>query len=267
MIGEGIRAIADLSESPDATGEITFEVFAAADPTCSEPPLDQSTVTVLGEGQYLSEEFVPPAPGTYNWSAHYSGDGENEPADSVCSAGSKVAKATPSLTGNASAGVVGAAIHDEVTVSEGFTPGGEVTFSVFAPEDATCTTPLATNTVPIEEGTATSPDFLTQQAGEFRWTASYPGDANNKAVTLPCGAADQSSLVAKASPSLSGSATSTVVVGGTITDSATLSGGFAPGGEIVFRAYGPGDETCATAPAYEVAVAVSGNGSYSPTGF
>jgi hypothetical protein len=267
VIGGKIQATADLSASPNASGEISFEVFAADDPTCSEPPLDQSTVAVSGEAQYLSDEFDPPAPGTYNWSAHYSGDGENEPADSVCSVGSKVTKATPSLTGSASDGVVGTAIHDEVTLSEGFSPTGEVTFSVFAPSDATCTTPLDTDTVPVEEGIATSPDFLAQQAGEFRWTASYLGDANNKAVSLSCGAANQSSLVAKATPSLSGSATSTVVVGGTITDSATLSGGFSPGGEIVFRAYGPGDGTCANAPAYEEAVTIDDNGTYSPAGF
>ncbi|HEX6153555.1 MAG TPA: hypothetical protein VFZ19_08550 [Solirubrobacterales bacterium] len=372
VIGGKVQATAELSESPNPSGEISFEVFAADDPTCSEPPLDQSTVTVTGEGQYLSEEFEPPAPGTYSWSAHYSGDGENAPADSVCSADSEVAKATPSLAGDASDGVVGTAIHDEVTLSGGFSPTGEVTFSVYSPTDTTCTTPLDTDTVTIDGGTATSPDFLAQQAGEFRWTASYSGDANNEAaslacnaanqtstvakatpsltgsasdgvvgtaihdavtlsggfsptgevtfsvyaptdttcttplattsspitggqatspdylpqeagefrwtasylgdanneaVELPCGTANQSSLVAKATPSLSGSATSAVIVGETITDGVTLSGGFSPNGTIVFRAYGPGDETCANASAYEAEVTVSGNGPYSPPGF
>jgi hypothetical protein len=267
VIGGTIQATADLSESPDASGEISFEVFAADDPTCSEPPLDQSTVTVTGEGQYVSEEFEPPAPGTYSWSAHYSGDGENEPADSVCSADSEVTKATPSLAGDASDGVVGTAIHDEVTLSGGFSPAGEVTFSVYAPSDTTCTTPLDTDTVAVEEGVATSPDFLAQQAGEFRWKASYSGDANNKAAVLECDAANQVSTVAKASPGLAGTATSSVVVGNTITDSVTLSGGFSPDGEIVFRAYGPEDSSCTDPPAYEAAVAVSGNGSYSPVGF
>jgi hypothetical protein len=267
VIGGEIQATADLSESPNASGEITFEVFAADDPTCSEPPLDQSTVTVTGEGQYLSEEFEPPAPGTYNWSAHYSGDGENEPADSVCSAGSKVSKATPSLAGDASDGVVGTAIHDEVTVTGGFSPDGEVTFSVYGPTDTTCSTPLETTISSIESGQAISADFLPQQAGEFRWTASYSGDADNKAVNLDCGATDQASTVAKATPSLAGTATPTAVAGGTISDGVDLSGGFSPDGEIVFRAYGPEDETCAEPPAYEATVAVSGNGSYSPSGF
>ncbi|HST70513.1 MAG TPA: hypothetical protein VLI94_12750 [Solirubrobacterales bacterium] len=267
VVGGEIQGTADLSESPGATGEITFEVFAADDPTCSEPPLDTSTVTVSGEGQYLSEGFVPLAPGTYNWSAHYSGDGENEPAESVCSAGSKVAKATPSLTGNASDGVVGTAIHDEVTVSGGYFPTGEVTFSVYAPSDTTCSTPLETATSPIASGQAVSPNFSPQQSGEFRWTASYSGDANNKTVSLACGAVDQASTVSKASPSLSGTATAAAVAGSPITDEVTLSGGFSPGGEIVFRAYGPDDETCGEAPAYEETIAVNGNGSYSPSGF
>ena len=42
------------------------------------------------------------------------------------------------------------------------------------------------------------------------------------------------------------SATSAVTVGQSITDTATLAGGFSPGGQLVFRAYGPGDATCAT---------------------
>ena len=267
VVGGEIQATADLSESPGATGEVTFEVFAADDPTCSEPPLDQSTATVSGEGQYASEEFAPPAPGTYTWSAHYSGDGGNEPADSECSAASEVSKAAPALTGSASDGVVGTAIHDEVAVTGGFFPTGEVTFSVYAPTDTTCSTPLATDGVPLDEGAAASPDHIAQQAGEFRWTANYSGDAGNEAVSLSCGAANQSSLVAKASPSLSGAAASSVVVGSTITNTATLSAGFSPGGQIVFRAYGPGDGTCANAPAYEAAVAVDGNGTYRSAAF
>jgi hypothetical protein len=245
VIGGEIQATAELSESPSATGEISFEVFAAGDPTCSEPPLDQSTVTVSGEGQYVSEEFDPPAPGTYNWSAHYSGDGENEPADSVCSAGSEVTKATPGLTGNASDAVVGTAIHDEVTLTGGFSPTGEVTFSVYAPGDTTCSTPLDTDTVPIDDGAATSPNFLPQQTGEFRWTAEYTGDANNEPVSLACGADNQISTVTKASPSLSGDASSGVV-GTAIRDQVTLTGGFSPTGEVTFSVYGPTDTTCST---------------------
>jgi hypothetical protein len=372
VIGESIHATAELAESPDAGGEISFEVFAANDPDCEGTALDQSSATVSGEGEYASEDFEPTVAGDYHWTARYSGDGANEPAESVCEAistvskaspeltgdatssvvggaihdevtltggfhasgevtfsvygpgdtgcdtpldtstgtvsndeassddftpqsagefrwsasysgdannepfdldceatgqSSTVAKATPSLTGSASSGTVGAAIRDEVTLTGGASPGGEVTFKVYGPGDALCATPLETTSATVVSGKATSGDFLTQQAGAYRWTASYGGDANNEAVSLGCNASGQTSTVAKASPSLAATATSTVVVGSKITDKATLSGGFSPDGEIVFRAYGPGDATCGGAPAYEATVAVSGNGPYSPAGF
>lgn len=266
-IGGTVHATAELAEGPTATGEITFEVFAPDDPTCAGPALDQSSATVSGEGEYASEDFEPTVAGDYHWTARYSGDGENEPAEAVCAATSTVSKASPGMTGSATSAVVGNAIHDEVTLTGGFSPSGEVTFSVYAPGDTTCATALDADGVTVSSGKATSPDFVAQQAGSFRWTASYGGDANNEAVSLGCNASGQTSSVAKASPGLAATATSTVVVGNTITDQATLSGGFEPGGNIVFRAYGPDDESCGGAPAYEQTVAVSGNGPYSPAGF
>jgi hypothetical protein len=374
VIGGTVHATAELAESPEASGEISFEVFASDDPTCERTALDQSSATVEGEGEYASEDVEPPAVGPYYWTARYSGDGVNEPAESICAATSNVSKAspglaatatstvvvgstiadqatlsggfspggqivfraygpddatcgdtptyeaalpvsgngsyspsgfapgpgvyrwtvdyegdgnneatdlgcnasgqtstvtkaTPGLTGSASSGVVGGAIHDEVTLSGGFSPGGEVTFSVYGPEDANCDTPLETTTATVSGGEAASEDFVPPGAGEYRWSASYAGDASNEPFDLDCEASGQTSSVAKASPGLAATATSVVVVGGTITDKATLSGGFSPVEQIVFRAYGPGDANCADAPAYEAAVAVSGNGPYSPAGF
>lgn len=267
VIGESIHATAELTESPDASGEISFEVFAADDPDCEGTALAQSSATVGGEGEYESEDFEPTVAGDYHWTARYSGDEANEPAESACEAISAVSKASPELAGNATSGVVGGAIHDEVTLTGGFSAGGNVTFSVYGPGDTGCATPLDTSTGTLSNDEAASEDFVPQSAGDFRWSASYPGDANNEPFELDCEATGQTSSVAKATPSLSGSATSTVVVGNTITDQATLSGGFSPGGQIVFRAYGPADATCSNTPAYEATVPVSGNGSYSPAGF
>jgi hypothetical protein len=268
VIGQTIQATAQLSESPEATGEISFEVFGPGDPTCSGPALSPApaSASATGEGEYSSGEFTPPAAGGYSWSARYSGDEKNPAADSTCAAVSTVGKASPGLTGNASDSAVNTTIHDEATVTGGFSPAGEVTFRIYGPTDTDCLTPLATGAVPIQDGHATSADFLPQQAGEFRWTAAYSGDENNEAVSTACGAANQSSAVGKASPTLAGLATSAVTVGSPITDSATLAGGFATGGQLVFRAYGPGDQACTT-DQYEETVAVNGNGSYSPPGF
>jgi hypothetical protein len=269
-VGEATHATAELLESPTATGEISFGVFGPSDPTCAGSPLAPAPApaTVSGEGEYDSGDFTPEEAGTYHWSAHYSGDENNPPADATCSAVSNVAKASPGLTAAASDGTVGTAIHDEATVSGGFSPTGEVVFRVFAPGDSGCLTPLHTGAVAIDSGgEATSPDFFPQQAGQFRWTATYEGDANNETVSTSCGEAGQSSTVEKASPGLSATATSAVTVGSTITDNATLSGGFQPGGQLRFRAYGPGNASCSGAVAYEATVAVSDNGSYSPAGF
>jgi hypothetical protein len=267
VIGQKIHAIAELTESPGASGEISFEVFGPGDLTCSGPALTPppASASVSGEGEY-SSNFTPPTAGDYYWSAHYSGDLENEPADAECSAISTVDKASPGLEGSASSGAVGTAIHDEVTVTGGFSPTGEVTFSVYGPADTSCSTPLETSSAPLQSGNATSADFIPQQTGEFRWTVEYEGDANNEPAGLACGAENQASAVAKASPTLAGLATS-AEVGQTITDSATLSGGFAAGGQLLFRAYGPGDQSCAGAAKYEEAVAVSGDDTYSPAGF
>ncbi|MFL5874139.1 MAG: hypothetical protein ACJ75T_11810 [Solirubrobacterales bacterium] len=267
VVGGTIHATAELTESPGALGEIEFEVFGPADPTCAGTALDKSSVAVNGEGEYASDDFEPSAAGSYFWTARYTGDGTNEPAEAVCAATSTVSKATPSMTGSASSTTVGGNIHDTANLAGGFSPSGEVTFRVYGPGDTSCATPLETTSATISGGEATSDDFLALQAGAFRWTASYPGDANNEAVQLGCNSANQTSTVAKASPGLSGSATSTAVVGSTITDQVTLSGGFSPGGQIVFRAFGPGDATCGSTAAYEATVAVSGNDPYSPAGF
>lgn len=269
VVGQAIHATAELSESPNATGDISFEVFGPGDETCSEPALAPAptSASVTGEGEYVSGETTPPAAGAYYWSAHYSGDTENPPADSSCLAISSVGKASPGLTGSASGGGVGGAIHDEATVTGGFSPTGEVTFSVYGPTDSGCSSPLETASVPLQGDHATSADFHPQQAGEFRWSVEYEGDANNEAAALGCGAANQASSVGKASPTLAGVATSAAKAGQAITDNVTFSAGFAPGGQLVFRAYGPGDLTCTGAVAYEASVLVSGNGVYSPTGF
>ena len=50
------------------------------------------------------------------------------------------------LTGAAGTATVGGVIDDEVDLTGGFSPTGEVTFSVYAPGDTTCTTVLASST-------------------------------------------------------------------------------------------------------------------------
>ncbi|MDQ6784584.1 MAG: hypothetical protein M3063_14330, partial [Actinomycetota bacterium] len=108
-------------------------------------------------------------------------------------------KATPTIATQASPGnLLGAPVHDTATVSGGSSPTGSVTFSLFS--DAACATQVFTSTNPLGGGTATSDTFTPAAAGTYYWTASYSGDANNNAVPAPCGAANESVVIAPFAP-------------------------------------------------------------------
>lgn len=63
-------------------------------------------------------------------------------------------------------------------------------------------------------------------------------------------------------PTLATRASADVVLGGSVTDTATLAGGANPTGQITFRLFGPGDESCAGDPVFTATRDVSGNGTY-----
>ena len=262
-IGDDVHATATLAEGTEPTGLITFEAFGPGDLACAGPAVFTDSATVDGNGEYSSGDFSPSTAGTYRWSAGYGGDIDNVAAESLCSAESSIEEALPTLSTTATSATIGSAIADSATLSAGFSPTGQITFKAFGPDDATCAEAAAFEaTVPVSgNGNYGSGNFNPTSAGAYRWTASYPGDANNAAATSACNAANETSTVAKATPGLSTTATS-ATVGSAISDSASLSAGFSPTGQITFKAFGPDDATCASAVAFEATVPVSGNGNY-----
>lgn len=86
--GEQFRDQATLSGGNSPTGTITFRLFGPGDPLCQNPPVFTDTVTVTGNGTYTSDPFTPNHSqfGTFEWTAVYSGDGDNNPASSLCGA-------------------------------------------------------------------------------------------------------------------------------------------------------------------------------------
>jgi hypothetical protein len=175
----------------------------------------------------------------------------------------------PTLTTQASAAViVGGPVSDAATLAGGTAPTGTLTFRLYGPDDPGCSSAPVFTSSPVAvngNGTYGSGNFTTAQAGTFLWRASYSGDANNAAVTGACGAPNEAVVVDKASPTLGTVATPAhSVLGGSVSDTATLAGGVNPTGTIAFRLYGPDDPTCAGAPAFtSAAIAVNGNGAYS----
>src|SRR5207247_2132551 len=89
------------------------------------------------------------------------------------------------------------------------------------------------------------------------------GDGNNDGFTTQCNEAGETSTVNKASPSITTSARPTATAGGTIQDTATLSGRTSATGTISFSLYGPNDATCGGMARRAGSATVSGNVSYS----
>jgi hypothetical protein len=262
-----VHATGTLAAGTAPTGFISFSAYAPDDPTCvGSPVFTDSSVPVTDNGDYSSGDFAPTGAGTFHWSASYSGDGENAPAEANCTASSVVTKANTGISTTATSATVGSAISDSATISGGVSPGGQITFKAFGPADATCAlSPAFEVDVPVNgSGNYGSGNFVPTVAGSYNWTASYSGDEDNPGALSGCGAANETSTVSKASPGLITTATS-ATVGSTISDSANLSAGFTPTGTITFKAFGPNDTTCALSPAFEVSVPVSGNATY-PSG-
>jgi hypothetical protein len=63
------------TDGGDATGTITFKLFKGSD--CTTPVFTSAEVPVSGDGTYGPVSFTPTSPGTYHWSATYSGDSPN----------------------------------------------------------------------------------------------------------------------------------------------------------------------------------------------
>jgi len=107
QLGGFIHDTATLSGGVAPTGTITFQSFGPNDATCTAAAAFTSTVTVAGNGSYVSANFTPSVAGTYRWIATYSGDANNVASATACndanesvtvSAGSIQMDRTPTLS-------------------------------------------------------------------------------------------------------------------------------------------------------------------------
>ena len=165
-----------------------------------------------------------------------------------------ITQATPTIATTPSAGgpVGSTAISDTATVSGGFTPTGTVTFNLFAPGDTDLhRDPGVHLHQPAERRdppSATSGTFATTAVGTYHWTATYNGDANNTAVTSACTA--EPVVITQATPTIATTPSAGGPVGTGISDTATVSGGFTPTGNVTFNLFAPGDTGCTGTPRF-----------------
>src|SRR5262249_39826333 len=144
----------------------------------------------------------------------------------------------------------------------GFNPTGDITFELF--RDGAL---VHMETVPVNgNGSYTTKGFTLPTrgtaAGIYQWVASYSGDANKEKVANDTNADEEQVKVIPVTPTLTTTPDPTTVTLGpnavTLTDTATLSGGYHPTGDIVFELfYNGGSE-----PVFTEAVDVNGNGPY-----
>jgi hypothetical protein len=179
--------------------------------------------------------------------------------------------ATPTLVTSATDGVVGQSIEDTATLSGGFNPTGSITWKLYGPSDSSCSSAIQTFTetgVVSGDGSYTSPSYTTTSAGSYHWVASYSGDSNNNAVSGNCGDPGETSTVTPQTPTLTTNAVNGTV-GGTIHDTATLTGGDNPSGTISWNVYNADTDSSCTTPlnTTTLSVNVTGDGTYSSPTF
>ena len=238
------------------TGTVTFNLYN--NPNGTGTPLFSDTESLSG-GSATSKGYTATAAGTDYWVATYNGD-SNFSAVSSTANGEPVTlnMVTPSVSTTASSGsvTVGQPISDQASVTGGFNPTGTVTFSLYS-NDNCLVPPLFTDTEGLSTGSATSASYTTTASGTDYWVAFYNGDGNNNPTGSSCSA--EPVLVNPATPSVSTTASATTVkVGRTIADKASVTGGFNPTGTVTFSLYS--NDSC-TGPALFSATASLSGGS------
>jgi IgGFc binding protein/Bacterial Ig-like domain (group 1) len=256
-----------------ATGTVSYNLYS--DSACTDLVAAAGGGAVTAGSVPGSSAETLSNPGTYYWTASYSGDGANQPSSSGCGAETVTVPPTAetttlstSLSGGGASGPSitvpsGTAVTDAATLSgtNASSATGTVTYNVYS--DSACSTLVNAGTPePITTpGTLPAASAVTLSApGTFYWQASYSGDTNNDASTSTCGAAGEVETVtgAKTRPTpttlrtlLSGTgkvngvkcwwrgSLITVFAGASVTDTATLNGANAANatGTVTYTVY------------------------------
>jgi RHS repeat-associated protein len=84
IIGEPIQDTASVSGGYLPTGNVSFNVYAANDTSCTTPLNLQPLTAPLSAGKATSPAYIPAEPGTYQFIASYEGNADNEGAQTKC---------------------------------------------------------------------------------------------------------------------------------------------------------------------------------------
>jgi hypothetical protein len=235
------------------TGTVTFQWFTNG--TCQGTAADTSSALSLTSGAVDATSFAkgPLSAGSYSFKASYSGDtvynssvGDCEPLI--------VSQLAPSVTTeihNGTHGVVtsvdaGSTVHDKATVSGSFgTPTGTVTFSFYSTINCTGSSTSA-GTISLVSGVADpSTNMGPLSAGSYSFKAHYNGDTNYADADAACEPLTVNMLTPTVTTNIHGAnhgVVTSVALGTTVHDEATITGGYNPTGTVSFTFFNNG--TC-----------------------
>ena len=253
------------SGAPLPTGSVAFSVCGplASPAACASGGTSDGTATLVsigGSQVATAPQFTPTALGVWCFRAAYQGDpvyltsGDAAPV-SNCFTVTRANSTTTSTPASTSI-QLGATTHDSVTVSGNpvaGTPSGSVNFSVCGPLAsasgcATGGTSLGSGT--LSGGSTKGPDFTPTALGTYCYRGDYPAAGNYLASTdasaQGCFAVTQASSATTSTP-----ADASIQLGGSTTDSVTVSGNATagmPSGVATFSVCGPLPATADCAP-------------------
>ena len=237
VVGGATSDKATVSSGDSPTGTVTFNLYNNASGT--GPALFTDADEPLSGGAASSKSYTTTATGTDYWVATYNGDANNvSVASGLAAEPVAVSKATPAIgtTASAASVVVGNTTSDTATISGGYGPTGTVTFNLYNNASGTGPALFTDANEPLSGGVASSTSYTTTGTGTDYWVATYNGDANN--VSVASGLAAEPLTVNKATPTIGTTASAaSVVVGNTISDTATVSAGYGPTGTVTFALY------------------------------
>ena len=199
-VGSTLQDSATVSGASNFTdkGSITWELYGPGDTGCTTSLFNFTFLEITFDGPFdttLTSGYVATVPGIYQWTASFSGDGNNAAASTACGDEPVFIGGNPTITATAdpAATTTGSRLQDSALLSstETLHGTGAITFSLYGPGDTTCTTIIHTETVTgiASDGPlGTSAGFVASLAGTYNWRASFTGDADNASATTPCGA-------------------------------------------------------------------------------
>ena len=242
---------------PAPTGTASFNLYSNS--VCEGATTTQAVALATSTNTGIAESSnVVAGTNGLSYKVYYNGDSNYLPAWGICEE-LIVTKLTPNVTTdihNVAEAVVtsvpvGTTVHDSATVTgSGPTPTGNVEFTFYSgPGADVCDAQsVASGSVALNGGGVAHPSSSQGplSAGSYAFRAFYLGDENYNSGWGPC----EPLTVTKATPGIQTVQSAGGPIGTILNDTATISGGSSPTGNVTFKLFPPSDATCSGVPVY-----------------